>query len=681
VRNEAWPRFRRFAAKSGTGPLRDRIAAVVFVGLVLASAIGLTWLMRQTYVVYKLRRGVGDTWFLAADGRRWFRLDEHRHDVPLAEIPPHVRNAFVAIEDHRFYHHIGVDPLALGRAIVRNLSSGSTQGGSTLTQQLARTLFLSNQKTYGRKLKEAILAINIDAQLSKDQILELYLNRIYLSAGVYGVETMSRSLFGRPARTLSLAEAALIAGLARAPSALSPWSNLDGAIERSHVVLTRMRQEGFITDAQEREAKSARIRIRPYPAAIDSRSGYAKEYLRQQFRDEFGGDHPPDWEVQTTFIPELQDAAEHAVSDGLRRLGVANLQAALVAVDPETGDILAMVGGRDFRESQFNRAVRSRRQPGSAFKPFLFAAALDSGYSPVSVLSGLSSIAPQGPDEWTPRNSDGEIIDAVTIREAVVRSNNRAATALQQRMGSRPVLRLASDVGMRYLPDVPSLSLGSGVVSPLELTAAFAVFPNGGYSVRPRAIKSVLNGDGASALANDVRRDRVISEQTSFQMVSMLEDVLDRGTAAAARSWGVSFPSGGKTGTTNEFKDAWFVGFTSSLVVGVWVGFDQPKTIAQNAYGSRYALPLWTDFMRRTARLRPPQRFEVPSGLREIELCAVSYLRPVDGCPVYVEYLKDGDDAPGRLCPIHNGSMKQQIRRAVEGLFSGLGKKLKGIFK
>jgi 1A family penicillin-binding protein len=653
----------------------------VFVALVIVSAIGLTWLMRQTFVVYKLRRGVGDTWFLAADGRRWFRLDEHRHDVPLAEIPPHVRAAFDAVEDHRFYRHIGVDPLALGRAIVRNVSTGSSQGASTLTQQLARTLFLSNQKTYGRKLKEAVLAINIDAQLTKDQILELYLNRIYLSAGVYGVETMSRSLFGRPARTLSIAEGALIAGLARAPSALSPWSNLDGAIERSHVVLTRMREEGFITEAQEREARRARIRIRPYPAAVDSRGGYAKEYLRQQFRDEFGGDHPPDWEVHTTFVPELQDAAERAVSEGLRRLGSANLQAALVAVDPETGDILAMVGGRDFRESQFNRAARSRRQPGSAFKPFLYAAALEGGYSPVSVLSGLANIAPQGPEEWSPRNSDGEIVDAVTIREAVVRSNNRAATALQQRMGSRPVLRLAADVGMHDLPDVPSLSLGSGVVTPLELTVAFSAFPNGGYAVRPRAIKTVINGDGATALARNVERDRVISEQTAFQMVSILEDVLERGTASPARSWGVTFPAGGKTGTTNEFKDAWFVGFSSSIVVGVWVGFDQPKTIAANGYGSRYALPLWTDFMRRSTRLRPPQPFEVPAGLREIELCAVSYLRPVDGCPVYVEYLKEGDDAPGRLCTVHSGSVKQRVRRAVEGFFSGLGKKLKGIFK
>ena len=661
---------------------RHRLLAAIFVSLVVFSAVGITWLLRQTYVVYKLRRGVGDTWFLAADGKRWFRLDEHRHDVPLDRVPKHLRDAFVAVEDHRFYTHLGVDPIALGRALFLNVTSdGGRQGGSTLTQQLARTLFLSNQKSYGRKLREAVLALNIDSQLTKDQILELYLNRIYLSAGVYGVETMSRHLFGRPASSLTLAEAALVAGLARAPSALSPWSNLDGAIERSHVVLARMRQEGFITEDQERAARRARVRIRPYPGAMDPRGGYAKEHLRQQFRDRFGGDHPPDWEVRTTFIPALQDAAERAVSDGLRRFHEPDLQAALVAVDAETGDVLALVGGRDFRQSQFNRATRSRRQPGSAFKPFLYAAALENGYSPVSVLDGLATIAPQGPDEWAPRNASGQTPDALTVRAALLESNNRAASALQQRLGSRPVLRLAGDVGMRDLPDVPSLSLGSGVVTPLELTAAFAAFPNGGFAVRPRSIIRVVNGDGDVALAHETSRERVLSEQTAFQMVSMLSDVLDRGTASAARGWGVRFPAGGKTGSTNAFKDAWFVGFTSSVVVGVWVGFDRPQTIGRDAYGSRYALPIWADFMRRSTRIRPPKPFERPAGLHEYPLCSVSYLRPVDGCPVYTEFLKEGDGAPGRLCPLHQGTFKQDVRRGLEGFFSGLGKKLKGIFR
>ncbi|HYT67198.1 MAG TPA: PBP1A family penicillin-binding protein [Vicinamibacterales bacterium] len=662
---------------------KDHIAAAIFATLVAITAITVVWSMRQGWAVYKLRRGVGDTWFYAADGRAWFRMDEQRRDVSLDQISPDLRNAVIAVEDHRFYRHIGIDPVGLGRALYRDArGNGRLEGGSTLTQQLARTLFLSNKRTPLRKAQEAVIALLLEQELSKKQILELYLNRIYLSAGVYGVETMSRNLYGKPASTLSLPEAALIAGLIRAPSALSPWGNLDAALDRSRVVLQRMREEGFISAAQEKSAAQVRLRVRQYPGATQAEYGYAKEYLRQQFRDRFGGDHPPDWQVRTTFVPELQEAAEHAVENGLRRFGKSNLQAALVAIDPDTGDVLALVGGRDFRQSQFNRAWRSRRQPGSAFKPFLFAAALSKGYSPVSVLEGLTSIAPQGPDEWAPRNAVGEDPEALTLRAALLESNNRAAALLQQRIGSRPVLRLASDVGLRDLPDVPSLSLGTGLVTPLDLTAAFAVFPNSGNAVRARALTRVIDADGGVAYDNPSTSDRVITPEVAYQMVSMLEDVVDRGTASAARtSYGVRFPVGGKTGTTDDFKDAWFVGFTTSTVVGVWVGEDQPATIGREGYGARYALPIWSDFIKVAARRRGAREFEPPSGLREQQLCRVSYLKPVEGCPVYTEYFKEGDAIPSRLCPIHKGSVKQQIKRAMQGFFSGLGKKLKGIFK
>ncbi len=663
-------------------PIRDRIAAVLFAVLVVVTAFAVTWLLRQGYAVHRLTRGVGDTWFLAADGRRWFRMDEQRRDVALSEIPEHLQHAFIAIEDHRFYSHPGVDPIALGRAVVRNLREpGTVEGGSTMTQQLARTLFLSNKKTYGRKVREAALAVMIDAQLSKDEVLELYLNRIYLSAGVYGVETMSRHLFGRPAKQLNLAECALIAGLARAPSTLSPWSNLEGARARSHVVLSRMRAEKFISESEEREALGTSLRIRPYPGTSDPRAGYAKEYLRQQFREQFGGDHPPDWEVRTTFVPVLQEAAEQAVRGGLARFNAPELQAALVAIDPRTGDLLALVGGRDFSQSQFNRASRSRRQPGSAFKPLLFAAALEQGYSPVSLIEGLTTIEPQGPDEWAPRNADGETPEVLTLRAALLESNNRAATVLQQLVGSRPVLRLASHVGLHDMPDVPSLSLGTGLVTPLELTAAFATFPNGGLAVTPRGIVRVIDADGGVALDNPLRSERVVSVQTAFQMVSMLGDVIDRGTGSVVRRGGVTFPVGGKTGTTNDFKDAWFVGFSSNLVVGVWVGFDQPRSIGREAYGSRYAAPIWTDFMRRAARTRRPEAFDPPSGLEEATLCRISYRRPVEGCPTYTEYLKPDDKVPGGLCTIHKGTIKQQVRRAIQGLLSEVGKKIRGIFR
>jgi len=663
--------------------VKRRILAAAYVCLVAITAVVVIWTMRQGWAVFKLRRGIGDTWFYSADGKPWFRMDEQRHDVSLDQIAPALKDAVIAVEDHRFYNHFGIDPIGTARALWRDTTGGRRlEGGSTLTQQLARTLFLSNKRTPMSKAQEAVLALLLEQELSKNQILEFYLNRVYLSGGVYGVETMSENLYGKPAARLSLPEAAIIAGLIRAPSALSPWTNYDGAVERSHVVLQRMREEGVITAAQEHAAAAVRPRIRPFPGAVESRNGYAKEFLRQQFRDRFGGDHPPDWEVQTTFVPELQEAAERAVENGLRHLGNHNLQAALVAVDPRTGDILAMVGGRDFLESQFNRAWRSRRQPGSAFKPFLYAAALSHGYSPVSVLDGLASMAPQGPEEWAPRNAKGEMDDALTLRAALIESNNRAAATLQQKIGSRPVLRLASDVGLHDLPDVPSLSLGTGLVTPLDLTAAYSAFPNGGYAVRPRGIARVIDADGGVAFDNPVNEERVINEQVAFQMVSMLEDVVERGTGSPARAtYGVRFPVAGKTGTTDEFRDAWFVGFTNNVVAGVWVGEDQHASIGREGYGARYALPIWSDFIKAAVRTRGADAFEAPDGLQEVQLCKVSYLKPVETCPVYTEYFKEGDQIPTRLCPIHQGTMKQDLRRAVQGFFSGLGKKLKGIFR
>jgi penicillin-binding protein 1A len=663
------------------GPL-DWTVAVIFVALITATVVGVVWVGRHAVAVRRLTSGVGDTTFYSADGRPWFRMDEQRQDVPLAQIAPTLRHAVVAVEDHRFYRHPGLDPLGIARAVLENLRSDSLQGASTITQQLARTLFLSNQRTWGRKFREAALAIMIESQLTKDQILELYLNRVYLSSGVYGVEPLSRRLFGKSAHGLSLPEAALVAGLIRAPSALSPWSNYEGALERSRVVLLRMREEGFITEADAQRALRVRPRIRRYELRIDARGGYAKEYLRQQFRNQFGGHHPPDWKVHTSIDRELVEAAEGAIASGLRRAGNRHLQAALVAIEPATGNVVAIVGGRDFRTTSFNRAVRSRRQPGSAFKPVVFAAALSEGWSPVSSITDLATVsAADGDEEWVPRNVRQGGRDTVTLRQALVDSDNRAAVALQQRLGSRTVLRLARALQMRDLPDVPSLALGTGLVTPLELTRAYAAFANGGFDVRPRAVLQVIDAEGGVAFDNPVARERVLTPQVAHQMVSMLSDVADRGTARAVRSWRLGFPVAGKTGTTNDFKDAWFVGFSSTLVVGVWVGLDQPATIGREAYGARLALPIWADFMRRAARRTRPGPFAVPSGLARVELCRVSYLQPVKGCPTYTELLKAGDDRPDRLCPVHEGTFGQRAERAVDGFIDLLADRLKGLFR
>jgi 1A family penicillin-binding protein len=668
-----WPRPRKVQ-----DVLVVLLIAVVAVGGLLAE----WWLFHHYVAIWRLTRGVGDTMFYSGDGRPWFPLDEQRRDVSLDQISPFLVKAVIAVEDHRFYHHPGIDPVGLGRAVWRNVRSGGVvEGGSTLTQQLARTLFLSNERTWARKSKEALLSVMLEQVLTKDQLLELYLNRIYLSGGVYGVEAMARKLFVKRARELDLAESALIAGLIRAPSALSPWSNIEGALDRSQTVLERMREEGFIRPEDERAALRERLRITSSPGLADTRSGYVKEYLRQLFREQMGGDHPPDWQVRTTFLPEVQAAAEQAVANGLRRLGTKDLQAALVAIDPATGDLLAIVGGRDFTVSPFNRAVRSRRQPGSAFKPFVYAAALERGLSPATMLYDLSSISAGAYQEWAPRNAESVAPEAQSLREALLESNNQAAVALQQRIGSGAVLKVADDLGLHNLPNVPSLALGTGLVTPLELTAAYSVFPNGGFAVKPRAIVRILDDTGGTAYENPLELRRVLSEPAAFQALTMLRDVVDMGTAASARSLGLRIPAGGKTGTTDDFKDAWFVGFSSSVVAGVWVGFDQPATIGREAYGARVALPIWAEFMRRTARALPAREFERPAGLRGVELCRVSYLRPVEDCPTYVEYFKEGDEVPSGLCPLHRGSFKQEVRRAVGGLLSSLGRKLRDIFK
>ncbi len=643
---------------------------MLVAGLVVAGG----WTAQYAWLIHGLNRGVGGTMFYDADGRPWFPLDEQRRDVPLERMSVFLKDAVIAVEDHRFYLHPGIDPVAVARAVVFNATQAEgQQGGSTITQQLARTLYLSTARTYGRKVKEAALSGLLELLLSKREILELYLNRVYLSGGVYGVESMAQRMLGKPASDVTLAEAAMIAGIIRAPATYSPWTHPEAARERSHVVLARMREEGKITAAQEQAARGERIRILPPPRVTSARHGYAKEFLRQQFRDVYGGDNPPGWIVHTTFVPSVQDAAEAAVRDGLRRLGVPGLEAALVAIDPSTGNLLAMVGGSDFAATPFNRATRSRRQPGSAFKPFVFAAGLERGLSPVSTLEGLRAVAVSAPEGvWIPRDEQARGADAMTLREALQESSNAAAVLLQQRVGTRPVVRLAAKLGVEDQPEVPSLSLGSGLVSPLALTAAYGVFPALGSYARPRGMVSVVSATGDRLHQVHVEREAVLPDTVAYQMVSMLQGVVDHGTASSVRALGVRGALGGKTGTTSDYRDAWFVGFSSAVVAGVWVGFDQPHAIRDGATGARVALPIWADFMRRTAQRLPSGPIAPPAGLRQAELCRLSHQRPVEGCDVYVEYFKDGDEMPSALCPIHPGTLRQRAARLVDGVVGSI---------
>ena len=659
--------------------LRDfAILAIAIVAILVALVAGAI-VVRYGFAVNKLARGIGQTMFYGADGKPWFPLEEHRRDVPLNRISAYLRDAVVAVEDHRFHSHLGVDPIAVGRAVWRDMRAGGLEeGGSTLTQQLARTLFLTASRgDWMRKGKEAVLALMIEQRLSKQQILELYLNRIYLGGNVYGVEAMSQNVFGKSASQVTLSEAAFIAGLIQQPSRLWPWSHYDRAVRRSHVVLARMRAEGFITAQAEQQARATPPRVLADPGLNRGAAGYAQDYLRQEFKSVFEDDNPPDWKVQTTFVPALQREAERAVTQGLAKFRQTGLQAALVVIDPQTGDVLALVGGRDYRRTAFNRAVAAKRQPGSAFKPFLFAAALESGMSPISPISDLTERVP-GYDEWEVTNASLDTRDTLTLREALFESNNQAAVKLQTSIGSRAVLRMAELVGLPRMPDVPSLALGVGEATPLQLTAAYAVFPNGGFAVTPRPLIQVLDNDGYAVLNRPVERTPVISEAIAYQMVSMLSDVVDVGTGAPARSLGVRFPAGGKTGTTNDFKDAWFVGFSSTLVAGVWVGFDKPTTIGPDGYGARYALPIWADFMSKAARIRKPGNFRVPTSVDAARLCRVSHMLPRETCPtIYTEYFKHGDVIPDDECNVHRGPNAAEV---IGSVLSKIGKGIGKIF-
>ncbi len=469
----------------------------------------------------------------------------------------------------------------------------------------------------------------------------------------------------------------------RAPSALSPWSNYDGALVRSHVVLARMREEGFITAEQEAAATEGAAE----DSALSRRDGSARRLCQG---------------VPAATVPRSLrwrpsaglGSADDVHSASCRRCGAcgrgwaAPVRPAAAAGGPcgyRSRNRRHSGAGRraGLRQSQFNRATRSRRQPGSAFKPFLYAAALERGFSPVSVLEGLASdVRAEGPEEWAPRNSGGETPDQLTLRAALIESNNRAATLLQQRIGSRPVLRSRPTSASHDLPDVPSLSLGTGLVTPLELTACVRRVSERRDRGTPRGIVRVIDADGGVAYDNPIQTERVLSRGDG---VSDGDDARGRDRSRDGRGGARAGASASRSAarpeqrTTSRMPGSSASRHRSSRVSGS--ASISRATIGRDAYGSRYALPIWSDFMRQASRRRRPDAFEPPSGLRDDVLCSVSYMRPVEGCPIYTEYFKEDDVVPGRLCSIHQGSVKQRVRRALEGALSQLGRKIRDILR
>jgi 1A family penicillin-binding protein len=524
----------------------------------------------------------------------------------------------------------------------------AAQGGSTITQQLARQMFLDRRKTLARKIKEAMLAMRIEHMYSKDEILELYLNKVYFGEGLHGAEAAARGYFGKSAADLSLSEAALLAGLVSSPSNNAPTVSLTRAIARRNVVLKAMSDEGIITPEAFERATTEKVELRDTLRREEPLGQYFKEEVRQQLVKQFGWQRVSEGglRVYTTIDPEMQQAAERTIAQSLPQIEARRaaksrpqhaasheepLQAALVAIDPKSGEVRAMVGGRDFSDSRFNRAIQARRQPGSAFKPFVYATALEAGYSPASVIDHLDAPVDTPQGAWTPED-EHSTAPAMTMRAALRTSSNRAAVRMLQNVGISKTVDYAKRLGIGTLPSVPSLALGSGEVTLMSMTSAYSVFASGGVRRTPILIRRVEDERGQTLFEARQSPQQVVSPATAFLMSSMLADVVSRGTAYKARQEGFKLPAAGKTGTTNDFVDAWFVGFTPRLVTGVWMGFDQPRTIMANGFAGDLAVPMWARFMKSATVKDRPEWFTPPPGIVTATVCGESGMLAGDDC-------------------------------------------------
>jgi 1A family penicillin-binding protein len=675
------------------------VLSAFFIGAVLPVACGL-WLLAS------LRGGLPDreavrrigemdqatTVYDASDRPAFTIFRQQRIEVPLSGMSPNIKNAILAIEDQRFYAHHGFDAHRIVAATLANIRHlRAAQGASTITQQLARQSFLTPEKTLHRKAQEAILSWRIEHMYSKPQILELYLNKVYFGDGLYGVEAASRGYFGKHASEVTVAEAATLAGLVKSPSSYAPTTSLARATARRNVVLQAMLEAGVIDQTTAGRARATTITLSNALRPSEHRGEYFEEQVRRELVDRFGWQrvYQRGMRVYTTIDMAMQESAEAVVQESLQSLDERRrslparrrpagqvppayddskpLQSAMVVLDPGTGQVRAMIGGRNFDESTFNRAVQARRQPGSAFKPFVYAAALESGYTPATVLDHLDDPILTRQGEWTPED-EHSTESAMSLRTGLRMSSNRAAVGLLQRIGIPRTVEFARNMGVGDVPSVPSLALGSGEVTLHAMTAAYAAFANGGRVPKPILIRRVEDQDGRVLWAEEPSSRRAISETTAFLMSTMLADVVNAGTAAGARRLGFTLPAAGKTGTTNDFNDAWFIGYTPRLVAGVWVGFDQPHTIMPRGFAAEVAVPIWAKFMKQATRGDPPQWFSTPPGIRVARVCRLSGKLATDVCQnveaigadgqvsrqsmVYNEYFVAGTEPTG-YCEAH----------------------------
>lgn len=600
-----------------------------------------------------------------------FHKEENRRVVPLARISPYILKAVVAIEDERFYSHHGIDFEGILRATFKNFLYGRiVEGGSTITQQLARNLFLTRQKSIIRKLAEAILAFQIERRFTKQEILEYYLNQIYFGHNAYGIESASQLYFDKHAKDLTLAESAMLAGIIEGPEIFSPYKDFTLAKKRQKLVLSKMADLSMAPQSQAKLAYKQQIEI--YPENLKkfgNLAPYFVNYIFNELMEKFGEEvvTKGGLKVYTTLDPDMQIAAEDAVSHFVNEESKKYnfSQAALLAIDPRNGYIKAMVGGSNFIKSQYNRAIQSKRQPGSSFKPFIYAAAIEQEISPGIILKDAPITFNVFPNRWnpkgnwSPKNFDGKFRGNVTMQYALEKSLNIPSIELLQKVGIQSAIDMARKLGIKSkLEPALSLALGASEVSMLEMVSAFSVFANNGVKVEPTAILKIIDRNGNVLYENKPEENTVLDSNVAAIMDMMMERVILSGTGVRAR---LDRPAAAKTGTSQDFKDAWFIGFTPQLAAGVWVGNDNNspmKGVAEVAVCPR----LWKEFMMKALSGQPVYGFEKPEGLTPVKICLSSGLLPTPFCPqkriVTGWYFEK--DIPKTECTVHS-SQNQNI--------------------
>lgn len=586
---------------------------------------------------------------------------ERRIFVPLAQVPKSLKDAILAVEDSRFYSHFGVDLMGIARAIYQNFRQGRiVEGGSTITQQLAKLVFLTPDKSLDRKLKEAILALELERRYPKDRILEMYLNQVYFGHGAYGVEAASRTYFGKSVAELSLPEAALVAGLPRAPSIYSPFNNPEAARRRRTHVLNRMLDVGNLTPKEVKQAMATDLGLIP-PERRRTTGQYFVEYVRGILEEKYGEDmvFKGGLNVYTTLFSQMQLTAEESLREGLKALEARSAPAsskkqrrpvrehpegALLTIDPKTGHIKAMVGGSDFVRTEFNRAVQAKRQPGSAFKPFVYIAALEAGLTPATRIEDSPVIYPVGRNgqPWAPDNYDRKFRGLTTLQQGIEESVNVVTVKLQERIGLHRTVEVARRLGIQSpLHEDLTLALGSSDLSLLELTSAYGALANQGVWVAPTAIRYITDAQGKLLEEIIPQGKEVLPPELAYVITHMLRGVVERGTGIGAKVLGRSIAA--KTGTTNDYSNAWFIGYTPSLVTGVWVGYDRPRSLGRDETGARVAVPIWVSYMGKVFATMPQEPFPIPEGVVLVPMD----LDPAGTCvrPVLMAFIRGSEPA------------------------------------